>query len=31
MNILGVSGGWYWDANVEGTDKWIHGAGHCIF
>jgi carbamoyltransferase len=27
MNILGVSGGWYWDANVVGTGKWLHGAG----
>jgi carbamoyltransferase len=27
VNILGISGGWYWDANLEGTDKWLHGAG----
>jgi carbamoyltransferase len=27
MNILGVSGAWYCDANLQGYDKWIHGAG----
>jgi len=27
MNILGVSGGWYWNANVGGHNKWVHGAG----
>lgn len=29
MNILGISGGWYWNANLEGigNGKWLHGAG----
>ena len=27
MNILGISGGWCWDANLQGTGKWLHGSG----
>jgi len=27
VNILGISGGWYWNANKDGVGKWIHGAG----
>jgi carbamoyltransferase len=33
VNILGVSGAWYWDANVDSVvsvneiSKWVHGAG----
>jgi carbamoyltransferase len=27
VNILGIAGATYWDANESSTGKWIHGAG----
>jgi carbamoyltransferase len=27
VNILGVTGATYWNANLEGSGKWVHGAG----